>query len=123
MNRKPRTRWITAATTVSRPLAYTALNGIYAALVAAGQLIQGSTFLTRLGLTDEQIRSTRSWFGRYAAKAWRTSEHTEPRQIWADIDGRWIEVAVYEPTSPVFPAAVRSYKRLRTLLPTFDLCA
>ena len=33
------------------------------------------------------------------------------------------KVAVYEPASPVFPAAVRAYKRLRTLLPTFDLCA
>lgn len=123
MNRKPRTRWITAAVAVSRPLAYTSLNGIYDLLVHTGQLIQGSTFLARLGLTDEQIRSTRSWFGRYAAKAWRTSEQREPRQIWADVDGHWIEVAVYEPTSPVFPAAVRSYKRLRTLLPTFDLCA
>lgn len=123
MNRKPRTRWITAAVAVSRPLAFTALNGVYAVLVAAGQLIQGSTFLARLGLNDDQIRSTRSWFGRYAAKAWRTSEHTEPRQVWADIDGRWIEVAVYEPASPVFPAAVRAYKRLRTLLPAFDLCA
>lgn len=123
MNRITRTRWIAAVVAVSRPLAFTALNGIYAALVNAGQLIQGSTFLGRLGLTDEQIRSTRSWFGRYAAKAWRTSKHTEPRRVWADIDGRWTEVAVYEPASPVLPAAVRAYKRLRTMLPTFDLCA
>ena len=43
--------------------------------------------------------------------------------MWAVIDGHWTEVAVYEPASPVFPAAVRAYKRLRTLLPTFDLCA
>lgn len=123
MNRTARTRWIAAATAVSRPLAFTVLNGIYDLLVNAGQLIQGSTFLARLGLTDEQIRSTRSWFGRYAAQAWRTCEHSEPRRVWADIDGHWTAVAVYEPTSPAFPAAVRAYKRLRTLLPTFDLAA
>lgn len=112
-----------AARNTSRALGYRTLSGIIAVLVDAGRLIQCSEFLRRLGLDEDLIRSLRSWFGRYAAKAWRKTTHSEPRKVWTIIDGRWTHVAVYEPDSFVFPAAVASYKRMAKLNLNYELTA
>lgn len=112
----------TAATT-TRALGYRTLSGIIASLVATGRLIQCSEFLRRLGLEEDLIRSLRSWFGRYATKAWRTATDSEPRKVWTLIDGRWTHVAVYAPGSFAFPAAVASYKRMAKLNLSYELTA
>jgi hypothetical protein len=112
-----------AARTTHRALNYRTLSGTIAVLVDAGRLIQCSEFLRRLGLDEDTIRSLRSWFGRYAAKAWRKTTHSEPRKVWTLIDGRWTHVAVYRPNSFALPAAVASYKRMAALGLTFELAA
>ncbi|GAA3032558.1 hypothetical protein FHS39_002547 [Streptomyces olivoverticillatus] len=114
-------RTIRAALHTDPPLRYRVLSGSVAADVAAGRLIQCSTFLTRLGLDEQQVRSYRSWFGRYAAKAWRATNGTEPQRVWALIDSHWTHVAVYPPTSPVFAIAIESYKRMAALGLRFEL--
>lgn len=116
-------RTIRAALGATWALGYRALSGRIATDVAAGRLIQCSEFLRRLGLDEDTIRSLRSWFGRYAAKTWRATSGSEPRKVWALIDGRWTHVAVYEPNSFAFPAAIASYKRMRTLNLHFELAA
>ncbi|MFD9564367.1 hypothetical protein [Streptomyces sp. NPDC059994] len=116
-------RTITAALQASRALGYRTLSGIVASDLQAGRVIQCSEFLRRLGLDEDLIRSLRSWFGRYAAKAWRTGTMTEPRKVWALIDDRWTHVAVYQPNSFALPAAVTSYKRMAGLGLTYELTA
>lgn len=120
---KLRRRTNTAARTTTRALGYRTLSGIIASLVATGRLIQCSEFLRRLGLEEDLIRSLRSWFGRYATKAWRTATDSEPRKVWTLIDGRWTHVAVYAPGSFAFPAAVASYKRMAKLNLSYELTA
>jgi hypothetical protein len=117
------TRSHQAARTISKALAYRTLSGIVAVDLEAGRVIQCSEFLRRLGIDEDIIRSLRSWFGRYAAKAWRKTTHGEPRKVWTLIDGRWTHVAVYRPNSFALPAAVASYKRMAALGLTFELAA
>lgn len=125
MNRRLRTvrQTIRAARTTSKALAYRTLSGIVAVDLEAGRVIQCSEFLRRLGIDEDTIRSLRSWFGRYAAKAWRKTTRSEPRKVWTLIDGRWTHVAVYRPNSFALPAAVASYKRMAALGLTFELAA
>ncbi|MGW3196315.1 hypothetical protein ACWDBD_17350 [Streptomyces sp. NPDC001118] len=112
-----------AAQSVIEALAYRVLSGETVVQLEAGAVIQCSEFLRRLGLDEDTIRSLRSWFGRYAAKAWRTVTGCEPVKVWALIDGRWTHVAVYAPASPVFPAAVASYKRMAQYNLAYQLVA
>ena len=120
---RTRRNTLRTARTATRALGYRTLSGIVAAHVAVGRLIQCSEFLRRLGLDEDLIRSLRSWFGRYATKAWRTATTTEPRKVWTLIDGRWTHVAVYEPDSFAFPAAIASYKRMAKLNLNYELTA
>jgi hypothetical protein len=120
---KLRRRTNTAARTANRALGYRTLSGIVATLVDTGRLIQCSEFLRRLGLDEDLIRSLRSWFGRYATKAWRAATDSNPLKVWTIIDGRWTHVAVYEPDSFAFPAAVASYKRMAKLNLNYELTA
>jgi hypothetical protein len=120
---KLRRRTKAAARTAVKALRYRCISGIVAVLVDGGQLIQGSEFLRRLGIEEDLIRSLRSWFGRYAAKAWRAATDSEPRKVWTLIDGHWAHVAVYEPDSFAFPAAVTSYKRMAKLNLNYELTA
>jgi len=120
---KIRRRTQAAARTALKALRYRAISGDIAVLVDTGRLIQGSEFLRRLGIDEDTVRSLRSWFGRYAAKAWRAVTATEPRKIWALIDGHWTHVGVYEPNSFAFPAAVASYKRMAKLDLAYELAS
>ncbi|MBT2430557.1 hypothetical protein J7F02_34545 [Streptomyces sp. ISL-112] len=112
-----------AARTTTKALNYRCLSGDIAVAVEGGRLIQCSEFLRRLGIGEDLIRSLRSWFGRYAAKAWRAGTMTEPRRVWTLIDGRWTHVAVYAPSSFALPAAVASYKRMAGLALSYELVA
>lgn len=118
-----RRRTQTAARTAVKALRYRTLSGQVAVLVDAGVLVQCSEFLRRLGVDEDAIRSLRSWFGRYAAKAWRAEAATEPRRSWILIDGHWMHVAVYAPNSSALSSAVASYKRLVALNLSYELVA
>lgn len=120
---RTRRNTLRTAVTTSRALGYRTLSGIVAAHVENGRLIQCSEFLRRLGLDEDLIRSLRSWFGRYATKAWRTATDSNPLKVWTLIDGRWTHVAVYQPSSFAFPAAVSSYKRMAKLNLSYELTA
>ena len=114
---KLRRRTNTAARTATRALGYRTLSGIVAALVDTGRLIRTGDFLDRIGggdLPDGQ----KSWFGRHAAKAYRTATGTEPLKVWARhrTTGRWIHVNVFGPIDPALYAGLRSYKATQHLL-------
>lgn len=85
MNAKTRTRRndLHAARTISKALAYRTLSGIVATLVDAGRLIRTGDLLDRLG-ADDLPDGQRSWYGRHAAKAYRTAnDGAAPIQVWA----------------------------------------
>lgn len=107
---------VRTAAQVSRATRYTALNGAISTLVANGDLVQASAHLRRLGLTDDQIRSTRSNFGKTVKAAYRSTTGTAPMKCWIEIDGRYRSVYVYLPFDRALAAGVTAYKRLAALV-------
>lgn len=103
---------ILAAVQVSRAVECTTLNGAVGTLLAHGDLVQASTHLHRLGLTDDQIRSTRSHYGKTVKAAYRKATGTTPITCWIDIDGHYRSVCVYLPYDRALATAVHAYKRL-----------
>lgn len=105
-----------AARNMSKALAYRTRSGSIAAAVEQGTLIRTGDLLDRLGadLPDGQ----RSWYGRHAAKAYRTNHlGADAVKVWAQhrTTGRWIHVHVYQPTDPALYAALQAYKATRRL--------
>jgi hypothetical protein len=116
--RKLHRRLLTAAQ-VNRATRYAALNGAIAALLAAGNLVQASAHLIRLGLTDDEIRSFRSHYGKCVKRAYRAATGGRaPLVCWVDVDGYYRRVAVYFPFDRAFAAGVKAYKRLAALIGT-----
>ena len=110
-------RRLLTAVQVSRATRYAALNGAIATLLAAGDLVQASTHLVRLGLTDEEIRSFRSYYGKCVKRAYRAvTGGRAPLVCWVDVDGHYRRVCVYLPFDRALAAGVKAYKRLNTLL-------
>ena len=97
---------------ITRAARYALLNGSVGTLVANGDLVTASTHLLRLGLTDDQIRSTRSHYGKTVKAAYRKATGATPITCWIDIDGHYRAVCVYLPYDRALAAGVTTYKRL-----------
>lgn len=119
MNARTRTRRNTlrTAVTTNRALGYRTLSGLIAALVADGRLITVGTFLDRIGGHDLPD-GKRSWFGRYAKKAYIAATGSEPIKVWARhrTTGKWIHVHVYGPIDEALYEGLFAYKGTRHLL-------
>lgn len=114
--RKHHRRLITAAQ-VGKHLRYATLNGAIAVLVASGDLVQASAHLIRLGLTEEEIRSFRSHYGKTVKAAYRkATDGSAPLTCWIDVDGHYRSICVYLPYDRALTAGVTAYKRLNTLV-------
>jgi hypothetical protein len=114
----------TAATT-SRALGYRTLSGLIAAAVETGRLITIGTFLDRIGGADLPD-GKRSWFGRFAKKAYRAANGGDPIKVWTQhrTTGRFIHVHVYNPIDNALYEATASYKGTQHLLAdTYARCA
>lgn len=112
-------RSIRAALTAGRPVGYLTLSGQIAADIASGRLIRTGDFLDRVGgadLPDGQ----RSWFGRFAKRAFIAATGHAPVMVWARhrTTGRWVHVAAYSPVDAALYTALRSYKGTQHLLAT-----
>lgn len=119
MNAKARTRRNTlrTAATTSRALGYRTLSGIIGAHVETGRLITVGTFLDRIGGSDLPD-GKRSWFGRFAKKAYIAATDTEPVRVWAQhrTTGKFIHVHVYGPIDEALYEGLFAYKGTRHLL-------
>ena len=123
MNATARTatrRMLTAlrnAVQLTRTARHHLLNGALQRLLDTGNLVQASDYLRRLGLDDAELRSFRSWHGRYTKAAYKKATGgADPITAWVDIDGYFRRVAVYLPNDRAFAAGVKAYKRLSALL-------
>ena len=106
-----------AAVQLPRTARHHLLNGSLQRLLDTGNLVQASDYLRRLGLDDAELRSFRSWHGRYTKAAYKKATGgAAPITAWVDIDGYFRRVAVYLPNDRAFAAGVKAYKRLNTLL-------
>jgi hypothetical protein len=99
---------IRSAVQLTRAAKYTLLNGPVGVLA--------STHLVRLGLGDDDIRSTRSHYGKTVKAAYRAATGTTPITCWIDVDGHYRAVAVYLPYDRALTAGVTGYKRLAALV-------
>lgn len=111
------------AVRVARAARYTALNGPLAHQLAAGQLIQASTYLRALGLEEWAVRSCRSHYGKKVKAAFRAATGHDPLMAWVLVDDRWMRVCVYRPQDPALAAAVRAYARLADIVATVRIPA
>jgi hypothetical protein len=108
---------IRAAVQIGRAARYATLNGPLQQQLNEGRLIQASTYLRTLGVEDAGIRSFRSWYGRKVKAAYRDQHgHLNPQMAWAQIDGRWMHVCVYNPSDPALRAGVEAYPRLAAVV-------
>lgn len=104
---------IRCAVQVSRAIRYTTLNGPLQVQLNEGRLIQASTYLRTLGLNDGGVASFRSPYGKKVKAAYRSANGgLAPQTAWVQIDGRWLNVCVYNPGDDALPAAVAAYPRL-----------
>lgn len=119
MNARTRTRrnGLRTAVTTTRALGYRTLSGIVAAAVEAGRLITVGTFLDRIGGHDLPD-GKRSWFGRYAKKAYIAATGTEPVRVWARhrTTGRFNHVCAYGVVDDALYAGLYSYRGTQHLL-------
>lgn len=98
---------------ITRAARYAALNGALATDLAEGRLIQASVHLRALGLTEDEVRSFRSHFGKTTKRAYRAAHgNLDPQTAWVLIDGRWMNVCVYSPADPALRVGVTAYARL-----------
>jgi hypothetical protein len=118
---KLRHRNTTQARTAGRHIQYATLNGRLQAQLTRGAIIRTGDILTALGLGDLPD-GKQSWYGRHAAKAYRTARGTDPRRAWVQhrTTARWITVYVYSPTDPALTTALYSYKATREALAAAD---
>jgi hypothetical protein len=114
---RTRRNTLRTATTTSRALGYRTLSGIIASWVATGRLITVGTFLDRIGGNDLPD-GKRSWFGRFAKKAYRAANGGDPIKVWTQhrTTGRFIHVHVYNPIDNALYEATASYKGTQHLL-------
>jgi len=113
--RSLRTRTLRAAARVRRSVFYTTLSGQILVDLTAGKLTRVSEYLARLGLDAEFIDRYGSPAGRHIAKAYRKIVGAEPTRCWVLKAGRWIHVAVYNPTHKALPTGIATYPRTRDL--------
>ena len=109
---------ILAAVHVCRAARYAALNGALAPQLADGRLIQASTYLRTLGITDGGVRSFRSHYGKKVKAAHRAATGRDPLMAWCLVDDRWMRVCVYEPGDLALTAGVAAYPRLAEVVNT-----
>jgi hypothetical protein len=114
---KLRHRTTAAARTANLHTQYATLNGHYQAQLQRGAIIRTGDILAALGLGDLPD-GKQSWYGRHAAKAYRTARGTDPRRAWVQhhTTSRWIAVYVYSPTDPALTTALYTYKATREAL-------
>lgn len=110
-------RRLLTAVQAGKHLRYATLNGAIATLLAAGELVQASAHLVRLGLTGEELRSFRSHYGKCVKRAYRAAVGgAAPLVCWVDVDGHYRLVCVYLPHDRALTAGVTAYKRLNALV-------
>lgn len=122
---RTRRNTLRTATHTSHALGYRTLSGIIASWVATGRLITVGTFLDRIGGNDLPD-GKRSWFGRFAKKAYRAANGGDPIRVWAQhrTTGRWNHVCTYGPIDDALYTALTTYKGTRHLLAdTYARCA
>lgn len=115
--RTARRNTLRIATRTSYALYYRTLSGLIAAAVEAGRLITVGTFLDRIGGHDLPD-GKRSWYGRFAKKAYIAANGTEPVRVWAQhrTTGHWIHVHAYGPIDEALYEGLFTYKGTQHLL-------
>jgi hypothetical protein len=118
---KLRHRNTTQARTANTHTQYATLNGKLQAQLTRGAIIRTGDILTALGLGDLPD-GKQSWYGRHAAKAYRTARGLDPRRVWVQhrTTARWIAVYVYSPADPALTTALYTYKATREALAAAD---